>query len=285
MFKILFLFGNILSGLNNTEYIQIHNNKNLSYNLSENQFVNRVYNDEFYMDMKEYKIPEINNLYDDSDIIYEKSVDWRKKNKVSSVKNQGQCGGCWAFSSIGAVESAWAIKHNILYNLSEQQLIDCSNKNHGCEGGSMDLAFEYMKNNSICNNISYSYTASDNMCQKDCNGLFEIKDYVDINRNNIKSLMKAVSKTPVSVAIQANKRSFQLYQSGIYSDPDCGYNLDHGVLLVGYGYDKLYDLDYWIIKNSWGKSWGENGYIRLLKDDSDSRGQCGIAMMPSIPIV
>ena len=208
-----------------------------------------------------------------------------KKNKVSSVKNQGQCGGCWAFSSIGAVESTWAIKHNILYDLSEQQLIDCSNENHGCEGGSMDLAFEYMKNNSICNNISYPYTASDNMCQKDCNGLFEIKDYVDINRNNIKSLMKAVSKTPVSVAIQANKRSFQLYQSGIYSDPDCGYNLDHGVLLVGYGYDKLYDLDYWIIKNSWGKSWGENGYIRLLKDDSDSRGQCGIAMMPSIPIV
>lgn len=79
MFKILFLFGNILSGLNNTEYINNHNNKNLSYNLSENQFVNRVYNDEFYMDMKKYKIPEINNLYDDSDIIYEKSVDWRKK--------------------------------------------------------------------------------------------------------------------------------------------------------------------------------------------------------------
>ena len=285
MFKILFLFGNILTALNNTEYIRNHNNKNLSYNLSENQFVNRVYNDEFYSDMKEYKIPKINNFYDDSEIIYEKSVDWRKKNKVSSVKNQEQCGGCWAFSSIGAVESAWAIKHNILYNLSEQQLIDCSNENHGCEGGSMDLAFEYMKNNSICNNISYPYTANDNMCQKDCNGLVEIKDYMDINRNNMESLMKAVSKTPVSVAIQANKRSFQLYQNGIYSDPDCGYNLDHGVLLVGYGYDKLYDLDYWIIKNSWGKSWGENGYIRLLKDDSDSRGQCGIAMLPSIPIV
>ena len=95
----------------------------------------------------------------------------------------------------------------------------------------------------------------------------------------------STGSTPVSVAIQANKRSFQLYKSGIYSDPDCGYNLDHGVLLVGYGYDKSYDLDYWIIKNSWGKSWGENGYIRLLKDDSDSRGQCGIAMMPSIPIV
>ena len=285
MFKILFLFGNILTDLNNTEYIKNHNNKNLSYNLSENQFVNRVYNDEFYMDMKEYKIPEINNLYDDSDIIYEKSVDWRKKIKYQVLKIKVNVVDVGYFSSIGAVESAWAIKHNILYDLSEQQLIDCSNENHGCEGGSMDLAFEYMKNNSICNNISYPYTASDNMCQKDCNGLFEIKDYVDINRNNIKSLMKAVSKTPVSVAIQANKRSFQLYQSGIYSDPDCGYNLDHGVLLVGYGYDKLYDLDYWIIKNSWGKSWGENGYIRLLKDDSDSRGQCGIAMMPSIPIV
>ena len=285
MFKILYIFGNILSGLNNTEYIQNHNNKNLSYNLSENQFVNRVYNDEFYTKMNDYEIPEIKNIYNDNDIIYEKSVDWREKNKVSSVKNQEQCGGCWAFSSIGAVESAWAIKHNILYDLSEQQLIDCSNRNHGCEGGSMDLAFEYMKNNSICSNISYPYTASDNMCQKDCNKLVKIKDYMNINRNNMESLMKAVSKTPVSVAIQANKRTFQLYQSGIYSDPDCGYNLDHGVLLVGYGYDDFYDLDYWIIKNSWGKSWGENGYIRLLKNVNDSRGQCGIAMMPSIPIV
>ena len=285
MFKILYIFGNILSGLNNTEYIQNHNNKNLSYNLSENQFVNRVYNDEFYTKMNDYEIPEIKNIYNDNDIIYEKSVDWREKNKVSSVKNQEQCGGCWAFSSIGAVESAWAIKHNILYDLSEQQLIDCSNENHGCEGGSMNLAFEYMKNNSICSNISYPYTASDNMCQKDCNKLVKIKDYMNINRNNMESLMKAVSKTPVSVAIQANKRTFQLYQSGIYSDPDCGYNLDHGVLLVGYGYDDFYDLDYWIIKNSWGKSWGENGYIRLLKNVNDSRGQCGIAMMPSIPIV
>jgi KDEL-tailed cysteine endopeptidase len=98
-------------------------------------------------------------------------------------------------------------------------------------------------------------------------------------------LMRAVQHQPVSVAIQANKRSFQMYQSGIYSDPDCGFELDHGVLLIGYGYDKTYDMDYWIIKNSWSESWGENGYIRIQRNINDSRGLCGIAMDPSVPIV
>jgi len=275
----------LLSGINNTEYIKEHNTKNASYNLEPNQFVEREYINEFYPSMNHLIITN-NTIKDELISEYKDSIDWRDEYKVSSVKNQGQCGGCWAFSAVGSVESAWAIKHNVLYNLSEQELIDCSIKNKGCEGGSMDLAFQYIMNNSLCTNLSYPYTAQDDMCNiNNCNPIIKIQNYSNVEQNNETALMRAVSNKPVSVAIQANKRSFQLYQSGIYSDPECGYNLDHGVLLIGYGYDNLYEMDYWIVKNSWGKQWGENGYIRLLKNTNDTRGQCGIAIIPSYPIV
>ena len=176
-------------------------------------------------------------------------------------------------------------KKDKLYDLSEQELIDCSNKNQGCEGGSMDLAFEYIINNGLCSNISYPYVATDETCNNTCESLVTISDFRDVIQNNEKSLMRAVSQQPVSVAIQANKRSFQFYKSGIYSDPNCGFQLDHGVLLVGYGYDNTYDMDYWIIKNSWGQDWGEDGYIRIIRNIDDSRGLCGIAMMPSYPLI
>ena len=149
----------------------------------------------------------------------------------------------------------------------------------------MDLAFQYVIENGLCDNASYPYIARDEMCQYNCKTLVQISNYSDIVENSEKKLAIAVQHRPVSVAIQANKRSFQMYQSGIYSDLDCGFELDHGVLLVGYGYDKKYDMDYWIVKNSWSTSWGENGYIRIQKDINDERGLCGIAMAPSVPIV
>ena len=274
-----------LSHTDNREYIDYHNSKNLSYQLEENQFINREYMDEFYQPMNNFSI-HINSI-NNSDILPDAKyrVDWREKNKVSSVKNQLHCGGCWAFSAVGAVESAWAIKHNQLYNLSEQELIDCSSKNNGCEGGSMDLAFIYISFNGLCTNMSYPYTASDNMCVYSCDPVVKISNYSNVEQYNEKELMRAVTKQPVSVAIQANKRSFQLYKSGVYSDPDCGTKLDHGVLLVGYGYDNLYDLEYWIVKNSWGETWGENGYIRLLRNVDNPAGQCGIAIIPSYPVL
>ena len=271
--------------LSNLEFIQKHNSENHSYLVEENRFINHTYNHEFnQMNHLIYHIrnnPIIINMTD----LKKESIDWRNKNKVSSVKNQEQCGSCWAFSSVGAVESAWSIKHNVLYNLSEQELIDCSSENRGCEGGSMDLAFQYIIENGLCSNISYPYTAQDGQCNDSCKSLVKITNYSDITQNNEEMLMRAVQHQPVSVAIQANKRSFQMYQSGIYNDPDCGFELDHGVLLIGYGYDKTYDMDYWIIKNSWGSSWGENGYVRIQRNMDDERGLCGISMDPSIPIV
>jgi len=270
--------------LTNREFITKHNSENHSYVVGENRFINVTYNDEF-IHMNHYNYEKIKYNIVDFDDLNKYSVDWRNETKVSSVKNQGECGGCWAFSSVGAIESAWAIKHNILYDLSEQELIDCSSKNNGCEGGSMDLAFQYVIENGLCSNVSYPYTAQDGSCDDNCKTLVQISNYSDILENSEKMLALAVQHQPVSVAIQANKRSFQMYQSGIYSDIDCGFELDHGVLLVGYGYDKKYDMDYWIVKNSWSTSWGENGYIRIQKGINDERGLCGIAMAPSVPIV
>ena len=272
--------------LSNKEFIKNHNSENHSYTVEENRFINNTYINEFNpIDHNIYQSNNNSILINFTDLNKD-SIDWRDNYKVSSVKNQGHCGSCWAFSSVGAVESAWAIKHNTLYNLSEQELIDCSSQNHGCEGGSMDLAFQYIINNSLCSNLSYPYTAKDGQqCQNDCKSLVKISNYSDIIQNEEKMLMFAVQHQPVSVAIQANKRSFQMYQSGIYSDPDCGFELDHGVLLIGYGYDKDYDMDYWIIKNSWSSQWGENGYIRIQRNIDDTRGLCGIAMNPSVPIV
>ena len=277
------------SNLNNSLFIQNHNSLNLSYTLAENQFVDvdyvNEYNPSFHSLLPNQQINDA--IVFDNDIT-PLQKDWRDEYKVSSVKNQEHCGGCWAFSSSGAVESIWAIQKNMLYNLSQQELIDCSTDlgNKGCEGGSMDLGFQYIIHNGLCRNASYPYVASDQECIKDqCSSVVNISNYGNLKPNDEINLRKGVFQQPVSVAIQANKRSFQLYQSGIYNDYDCGTELDHGVLVVGYGYDFESDMKYWIIKNSWGSNWGENGYIRILKDIDDEHGLCGVAMQPSIPIL
>jgi C1A family cysteine protease len=270
---------------NNYEFIMKHNSENHSYLVEENKFINTSYKNEFSNHTNHY-LRKNSSTYHDIPITDKDSVDWRDEHKVTSIKNQGSCGSCWAFSSVGATESAWAIKHNMLSNLSEQELIDCSSLNHGCQGGSMDLAFQYIMNNGLCTNLSYPYIANNSTCMiNQCEPIVHISNYSDVYPNNETLLKSSVAIQPVSVAIQANKRSFQMYQSGIYNDPSCGYQLDHGVLVVGYGYDEQYDMKYWIIKNSWGPHWGENGYIRILRDSNDTRGLCGIAMDPSYPIV
>ena len=223
--------------------------------------------------------------FDESDFDYDipESIDWRDKSAVTSVKNQGDCGSCWSFSSTGAIEGAYAIKTGNLVNLSEQELINCV-RFEGCNGGEMEDAFKYVSENMLCKDNDIPYKAEDNKCSG-CNDGITIDHCVEVPSGNETALKMAVSRGPVSVAIEADTYTFQLYNGGIFDSEKCGTNLDHGVLIVGYG-EEL-GVQYWIVKNSWGTNWGENGYIRIKRSDADvnSDGVCGIAMQPSYPVI
>uniref|UniRef100_A0A0D9VAU3 Uncharacterized protein n=1 Tax=Leersia perrieri TaxID=77586 RepID=A0A0D9VAU3_9ORYZ len=231
--------------------------------------------------------------YDDVDVSsLPKEVDWRKKNAVTDVKNQGQCGSCWAFSTVAAVEGINAIVTGNLTSLSEQELIDCSTDgNNGCNGGLMDYAFSYIAaNGGLHTEESYPYLMEEGTCRRSSSegdddepaaAAVTISGYEDVPRNNEQALIKALAHQPVSVAIEASGRNFQFYSGGVFDGP-CGTRLDHGVTAVGYG-TATKGHDYIIVKNSWGSHWGEKGYIRMRRGTSKHEGLCGINKMASYP--
>jgi len=214
------------------------------------------------------------------------SVDWTDKGAVTPVKDQGQCGSCWAFSTTGSTEGSVFLKTGTLTSLSEQQLVDCSGAegNQGCNGGLMDYGFQYIiDNKGIGSEASYPYTAADGTCKK-VPSVSTITSFTDVPTGSETALMTAAAQQPVSVAVEADQDSFQFYTGGVMTAA-CGTNLDHGVLVVGYGTDAANGGDYWKVKNSWGASWGEKGYIRLGRGKSfGNNGQCGIQMDPSYPV-
>ncbi|GKU94431.1 hypothetical protein SLEP1_g7927 [Rubroshorea leprosula] len=274
----------------NLEYIEHFNSLgNQTYELGLNQFSDLT-NEEFVALYTGYKEPpftgssekEIGFLYENLTEV-PSSMDWIGAGAVTSIKDQGICGSCWAFSTVAAVEGINQITTGNLISLSEQQLVDCVHSNKGCRGGWMDNAFHYIiQNSGITTEENYPYKGKDKKChfKKGAMSTVTIHGYADVPANNEKALLKAVSKQPVSVALDSS--GFQLYSKGIFSGK-CRTRLNHAVTIVGYGTSE-YGTKYWLAKNSWGKDWGEKGYIRIKREVDAPEGLCGIAKKASYPI-
>ena len=216
------------------------------------------------------------------------SFDWGVTQAVTSVKNQGACGSCWAFSTTGALEGLDYIITGSTTELSEQQLIDCSRLNSGCNGGDMRLAMKYASRAGVCSSNEYPYTSGDTSkegtCQiRSCTPVFQPYGFREVPRSNETALQLALYRQPISIAIEADSPVFQFYSTGVMTSKACGKNLNHGVLLTGWGVSD--ENKYWKVKNSWGVSWGDKGYILLERNIKDKDGQCGLAIEPSYPVV
>uniref|UniRef100_A0A7N2R3A5 Vignain n=2 Tax=Quercus lobata TaxID=97700 RepID=A0A7N2R3A5_QUELO len=274
----------------NVEYIdKVNSEGNRTYKLSVNEFADLT-TEEFIATRTGYKIssqpssPKTSFRYENLTEI-PTTMDWREKGAVTPIKNQEQCGSCWAFSAVAAVEGVTQIKNGNKISLSEQQLVDCVESNNGCNKGSIDYAFAYIiQNKGLATEENYPYQAMDGTCdqQMASNVVAQISSYEDVPYNSEEALLQAVANHPVSVAIEAYGRDFQSYSSGVFTG-ECGTNLDHAVTVIGYGMSDD-GTKYWLIKNSWGTTWGESGYMRIQRDTEAPEGVCGIAMRPSYPV-
>jgi len=222
-------------------------------------------------------------ISDPHNLVVPKKVNWQHKGYVTPIKDQKQCGSCWAFSATGSLEGQHFAKTGKLIPLSEQNLMDCSSAegNMACMGGTMDFAFDYISKHGIESEEEYPYQAKNETCKFDKSKVVAtLKGCVDITQGSETALLDAVAKIgPISVAIDAGHQSFQLYSEGVYYEQACSQTrLDHGVLAVGYGASD--DKDYWIVKNSWGVDWGMKGYIHMSRNRENN---CGIASQASYP--
>jgi hypothetical protein len=294
----------------NDKIIADHNSRNLSYWLGHNQF-----SDLTLAEFKSRYLGGLRAKRERTNVDYSllnatvpnDDLDWATKGAVTPVKNQAQCGSCWvswtqifnsvapfffyihdqyctqAFSVTGSLEGAYKIAGNPLTSLSEQDLVSCDNAEHGgtdkgCQGGLMDHAFKWIETNGISSEQDYPYKkdgGGTSACKAGRVPFVTLTGYTDVPDES--ALVAAITKGPVSVAIEADKSAFQLYKGGVLDSPDCGTSLDHGVLAVGYGTDT--GKDYYKVKNSWGAAWGESGYLRMVR----GKDMCGIGKSASYP--
>lgn len=285
--------------ISNEKFIELHNAKNLSYTLGHNQFSGMNSEDfrQYLGFSSQESAKNFLNLRGSLDVkSLPSEVDWVERGAVTPVKDQGQCGSCWSFSTTGALEGVYQIMYGNLVSFSEQQLVDCDyykngGKDHGCNGGLMDNAFTWItKNGGLCLEHDYPYisgtTKDKGTCQTTCKNTekSQLGGFADIPPSSDAEMMKVLSKQPVSIAIEADQREFQLYKSGVFTGT-CGTKLDHGVLAVGYS--ALDGVDFYKVKNSWSTSWGLNGYILLGRGAgyNNGNGQCGMLLQASYPIL
>ena len=209
------------------------------------------------------------------------SWDWRQHNAVTEVKNQGQCGSCWAFSTTGNIEGQWAIHKKKLVPLSEQELLDCDTVDQACNGGLMWDAFQQViKLGGLESETDYPYeTEKEATCKLQKNEIkASISGWTNISTNEVEMATWLQQNGPISIGINAN--AMQFYMGGVSHPPSVlcrPTGIDHGVLIVGYGKTWLWRTPYWIVKNSWGPGWGEKGYYRVYR----GKGVCGLNLAPS----
>jgi C1A family cysteine protease len=274
----------------NDMIIRQHNSKNSSYTLGHNEFSDltwtqfqRTYMSELFLNRSPNNMQRV--MLRQDHLKLDDAVDWVTKGAVTPIKNQGRCGSCWAFSTTGSTEGAYQIASGKLVSLSEEDLVQCDHGgDQGCNGGLMDNAFKFIEQNGIAAEADYPYTSGTGVtgtCDtaKMNKPVVTVTGFKDVPHNDEDALKTAVALGPVSIAIEADKSAFQLYKSGVLDSTTCGTKLDHGVLTVGYGTDTGVSKDYWKVKNSWGETWGEQGYIRMVR----GKNMCGIAMQASYP--
>lgn len=273
-----------LNWVSNKYFVFNHNmNKSKTFQIEMNAFADqnltKIPGKNVVLSYSIFKKPQIfYELENDLPLV----VDWREKGVVTEVKNQGECGSCWTFSATGSIEGQLAKQTGILNSYSEAQIVDCDTYGSGCSGGLMDNAFRYVIENGIELEVAYPYIPKDEKCsyeKKKATG--HISSFQDIEGGE-RGLQEAVATIgPISVAIDASQPDFRLYSKGVYYNEECSETqLDHGVLVVGYGSEN--GKDYWIVKNSWGKDWGDDGYILMARNKNNN---CGISTKASYPIV
>jgi C1A family cysteine protease len=274
----------------NDDLIEIENAKNLSYKLGHNPY--SIYTNEEFREMMGLNRPLpahlsqkslVEAVVEDSSV-EATSVDWVSAGYVTGVKNQGNCGSCWSFSTTGALEGAYKKRYGVLNSFSEQNLVSCDNADSACNGGWMDTAFKWIQGNGgLCTESAYPYTSGSTgtkgTCYTSCTKVSgsKIVSYTDLGQTE-SQLQAGVDLQPVSVAVDASS-AWQMYSSGVFTG-SCTNNVNHGVLNVGYG-TWTDGTPYWKVKNSWGTGWGQGGYIYMQRNTGTYGGKCGIALYAS----
>lgn len=269
--------------LTHSRYVKEHNKHNCKYTLSLNKF--STYTSTEYrtlLNSQATRYPQKRNSKESTQNNKD-SFDWRDKNVVNPIEDMGRCTADWAFSAVQSMETVYAISSGQLKKFSEQQLVDCVTSCSGCKGGDSNAAFQSIIDNGgfVCLQSDYEYTASQNACKFDdvTHVGPVISKYIDVpDGNEVDMAVKIELYGPAVAVIDASNASFQLYDSGIYDEPSCDpYILSLTVGVVGFGVED--EVKYWIVRNAWGSSWGENGYIRMLRENNN---QCGIASWASV---